>query len=126
MDIANPRRRCAHMMMRCFRTALSGTVLACAGCIVVPAPSPPQAVAAPPPPPVQNCREFQQTVTIGGQAQQAFGTTCQQADGTWKVSERPSNNAPALRAAYPYPNRPYYRPYFVVPVGPPGDDSDHK
>jgi hypothetical protein len=114
------------MMMGCFRTALSGVVLACAGCIVVPAPSPPQAVAAPSPPPAQNCREFQQTVTIGGRPQQAVGTICQQADGTWKVSERPSDNASVVRAAYPYQYRPYYRPYFVVPVGPPGDDSDHK
>jgi surface antigen len=31
------------------------------------------------------CREFQQTVTIGGKTQDAYGTACRQPDGTWKV-----------------------------------------
>ena len=31
------------------------------------------------------CREFQTTVTIGGQPQNAYGTACQQPDGSWKV-----------------------------------------
>ncbi len=31
------------------------------------------------------CREYQTTVTVGGQTQQAFGTACRQPDGTWKV-----------------------------------------
>ena len=31
------------------------------------------------------CREFQQTVTIGGRTQQTFGTACRQSDGTWRV-----------------------------------------
>ena len=31
------------------------------------------------------CREFQQTVTIGGRSQQTFGTACRQSDGTWRV-----------------------------------------
>ena len=33
----------------------------------------------------QTCREFQQTVTIGGQSQQAYGTACRQSDGSWRV-----------------------------------------
>jgi surface antigen len=33
----------------------------------------------------QYCREFQQTVTIGGQSQQGYGKACRQPDGTWKV-----------------------------------------
>ncbi len=33
----------------------------------------------------QYCREFQQTVTIGGQTQQAYGTACRQPDGSWRV-----------------------------------------
>jgi surface antigen len=33
----------------------------------------------------QYCREFQQTVTVGGQTQQAYGTACRQPDGTWKI-----------------------------------------
>lgn len=31
------------------------------------------------------CREYQSTVTIGGKTEQAYGTACRQADGSWKV-----------------------------------------
>jgi surface antigen len=31
------------------------------------------------------CREFQQTVTVGGQPQQGYGTACRQPDGSWKI-----------------------------------------
>lgn len=31
------------------------------------------------------CREYQHTVTVGGQQQQAYGTACQQPDGSWEV-----------------------------------------
>ena len=31
------------------------------------------------------CREFQQTVYIGGQEQSAYGQACQQPDGSWKI-----------------------------------------
>jgi surface antigen len=31
------------------------------------------------------CREYQQTVTVGGQTERAFGTACRQPDGSWKV-----------------------------------------
>jgi surface antigen len=31
------------------------------------------------------CREFQQTITIGGQTEQAYGTACRQPDGSWQV-----------------------------------------
>ncbi|SDF90571.1 Surface antigen [Limimonas halophila] len=31
------------------------------------------------------CREFQQTVTVGGETQQAYGTACRQPDGSWKI-----------------------------------------
>jgi len=33
----------------------------------------------------RTCREFQQTVTIGGRTEQAYGTACLQADGAWEV-----------------------------------------
>ncbi len=33
----------------------------------------------------QQCREYQQTVTVGGQDQSAYGTACRQPDGTWKI-----------------------------------------
>jgi len=31
------------------------------------------------------CREFQQTIVVGGQTQQGVGTACRQADGTWQI-----------------------------------------
>lgn len=31
------------------------------------------------------CREFQQEVTIGGRREEAYGTACQQPDGSWQV-----------------------------------------
>lgn len=31
------------------------------------------------------CREFQQSVVINGQQQQAYGKACQQPDGSWKI-----------------------------------------
>lgn len=31
------------------------------------------------------CREYQQTVVVGGQTQQAYGTACRQPDGAWKI-----------------------------------------
>lgn len=31
------------------------------------------------------CREFQQTVTIGNEAKEAYGTACRQPDGSWKI-----------------------------------------
>jgi surface antigen len=31
------------------------------------------------------CRQYQQTITIGGEPQQSYGTACRQPDGTWKI-----------------------------------------
>jgi surface antigen len=31
------------------------------------------------------CREYQQTVTIGGKTEQAYGTACRQPDGSWQI-----------------------------------------
>lgn len=33
----------------------------------------------------QYCREYQQTVTIGEEKHQAYGTACRQPDGSWKL-----------------------------------------
>ena len=33
----------------------------------------------------QPCREYQQTVTIGGRTENAYGTACRQAEGSWKI-----------------------------------------
>jgi hypothetical protein len=63
-------------------------------------PPPPRVVYVPTPPPVmsavptspvyrapsgQYCREYQSTVTVGGQPQPSYGTACLQPDGTWRV-----------------------------------------
>jgi surface antigen len=34
------------------------------------------------------CREFHQTVTIGGKTQDAYGTACRQPDGTWHIVQQ--------------------------------------
>jgi len=31
------------------------------------------------------CREYQQTIVVGGQEQSGYGTACQQPDGSWEV-----------------------------------------
>lgn len=31
------------------------------------------------------CREFTQTVTVGGHKQEAYGTACRQPDGSWQI-----------------------------------------
>ena len=31
------------------------------------------------------CREFQQTITVGGRKEQGYGIVCRQPDGTWRM-----------------------------------------
>jgi surface antigen len=31
------------------------------------------------------CREYQQTITVGGQTQEGYGTACRQPDGSWRI-----------------------------------------
>lgn len=31
------------------------------------------------------CREYQQTVTVGGKSEEAYGKACRQPDGSWKI-----------------------------------------
>ena len=33
----------------------------------------------------QVCREYQTTVTVGGELQRAYGTSCRQPDGSWRL-----------------------------------------
>lgn len=35
----------------------------------------------------QYCREYQSTIYVGGQQQQAYGVACRQMDGSWKVQQ---------------------------------------
>ncbi len=32
-----------------------------------------------------NCREYQQTITVGGKTEKAYGTACRQPDGSWRI-----------------------------------------
>jgi len=31
------------------------------------------------------CREFQQSITVGGKTEQGYGTACRQPDGSWQI-----------------------------------------
>jgi surface antigen len=33
----------------------------------------------------QYCREYQQTITVGGEDHQSYGTACRQPDGSWQI-----------------------------------------
>ena len=33
----------------------------------------------------QYCREYQQTVSVGGRSEQAYGVACRQPDGAWRI-----------------------------------------
>ena len=33
----------------------------------------------------QYCREYTQTITVGGKTHQGYGTACRQQDGSWKI-----------------------------------------
>jgi surface antigen len=35
------------------------------------------------------CREFQQKVSVGGKTEDAYGTACQEPDGSWKIVANP-------------------------------------
>lgn len=105
---------CQHL-----RAPVTLAALICAACVSSPPPAPVPAAAAPAPP-MQvaqsdpTCREFQQSITVGGQVQEGWGTTCLQPDGTWKImrSAQPAAAPPPQVAAAPPP------PAVVVPQYP--------
>lgn len=33
----------------------------------------------------QNCREYQQTITVGGRTEQGYGTACRDSAGNWRI-----------------------------------------
>lgn len=35
----------------------------------------------------QYCREYSQTITVGGRTERGYGTACRQSDGTWRIVE---------------------------------------
>jgi surface antigen len=73
----------------------------------------------------QYCREYRQTVVINGRDEQAYGTACRQADGSWQVtSAQPQTQyqqvvvrervvTPVYRSVYADPYfYPRYDPYY--------------
>jgi surface antigen len=71
----------------------------------------------------QYCREYQKTVTIGGEEQQAYGTACRMPDGTWQlvrsetaVEQLPPAPQPTViyrdRVVYQPVYRPVPQPYY--------------
>jgi hypothetical protein len=78
------------------------------------APSQPSAAPADPSD-GDGCREYSQTVIIGGEEQQAYGRVCRQPDGSWRVVQPadlpPLPGPPAQAAAYPV----YYPAYYYPP-----------
>jgi hypothetical protein len=122
------------------RSVLCGLVLACTACAVVPAAPPPAprvVAAAPSAPQPGYCREYQQTVIIGGVQQQAYGVSCQQADGSWKLvggqqatgaaPPRPVAQSAAMVApAQPYPAPPYDGSYLLIPYARASGDDTQK
>jgi len=70
------------------------------------------------------CREYQQTVIVGGQQQQAYGTACRQPDGSWQIvsnaePQRQQQQVVVQRPARVYVQEPVYvpsyRPYAYWP-----------
>jgi surface antigen len=86
----------------------------------------------------QYCREFRQTILIGGKKEQGYGTACRQPDGTWQIVRGEGDHPTAYSQAPPvekktygnvygppyvygyYPYYPYrYYPYRYYPYYPP-------
>lgn len=70
--------------------------------------------------PQMYCREYQQTVIIGGQAQDAYGKACRQPDGSWRiVNDQSSMVEPVIiedDAIITHPYDPYRRaPVIFIP-----------
>lgn len=111
MSLRNPRLACGAALV----------ALACGGCVYTPPPTPILAPAsAQSETQQQNCREFQKTVTIGGKPQQAYGTMCQQPDGSWKTVSPEAANPPPASANTTYYYAPYYYPPYPYPYYYPG------
>ena len=81
------------------------------------------------------CREFTQTIEVGGKKEEGYGTACQQPDGSWKVVEESGLGSDEGESVYTVENkriyvepsttfiyerdyyRPHYRPYYRPQIG---------
>jgi len=61
------------------------------------------------------CREFDQTVTIGGQLQQVTGTACRRPDGWWQLQHAAVDVAPPALRFVPAPVTIYAPPPVYLP-----------
>lgn len=63
------------------------------------------------------CREYQQTVMIDGVRQKAYGTSCQQPDGSWKIlpSDVAEETSDDTVVEYLEPPRYTTAPVYMVP-----------
>ena len=97
-------------------TAMAGIFLGCTAC----------AVAGPPPVVTQAtmtvspgnpaCRDYTVQANIDGKPQTVVGQACQQADGTWRVTEGLAGQPQQLVEAYPVPYPAYgYDPWLWGP-----------
>src|SRR5262245_1045088 len=75
--------------MRPLSILTTAIVLACGACQPLPnaLPSTVQPASAQPPATEPSCNSYTVPVTVGGQAQQAVVEACQQADGSWRITQ---------------------------------------
>lgn len=85
------------------------------------------------------CREFQQTIVIGGREEQGYGTACRQPDGTWRIVSGQEEVAPApverrttvyvrdYSPVYGFYGYPYWYPFgFSINLGYRHHDGGHR
>jgi len=102
--------------MRRIPTMATAVVLACGACQPLPDASLAAPTASAQPPAVQpSCTSYTVPVTVGGQPQQAVVEACQQADGSWRITQTTPGLPPQVYevpppayspypSAYPYPD----------------------
>ena len=95
--------------MRPLSTLITAAVLACGACQPLPStlPSATQPASAQPPVTQPSCNSYTVPVTVGGQPQQAVVEACQQADGSWRITQTTPGLPPQV---YDVP-APAYSPY---------------
>ena len=111
--------------MRRIPTMATAVVLACGACQPLPdaslaaptagQPQPAPTASAQPPAVQPSCASYTVPVTVGGQPQQAVVEACQQADGSWRITQTTPGLPPQVYevpppayspypSAYPYPD----------------------
>ena len=106
--------------MRGISTFGAAVALACAACQPLPdgtlggsaGQPPPMSTAGTQPPPAQpTCSSYTVPLTVGGQPQNAVIEACQQADGSWRVTQTTPGLPPQVYEVPPPPASPYPSAY---------------